>query len=240
MSAKSIAKLMELKGLTEDQVRIELAAKQSLKDNINDYLDEKNVWISFNDLLSVSKRYHFNKGEEITERGLKIMLSRMRDTAEIFRSDNSGYWWSTVTSDAKDFPTTAIPSEWKPKKAKVGNGGNGLGVRGKRATSADKFYFTILNAIVRGDKVPDSTIEMARLEYANLLSIQFGRKAKLEDIQSWLKAGETARLARKEVISEDLLSEDEDQEIDNKLLAAALMEDDSVSEVDNDSETEEE
>lgn len=239
MSAKSIAKLMELKGLTEDQVRIELAAKQSLKDNINDYLDEKNVWISFNDLLSVSKRYHFNKGEEITERGLKIMLSRMRDTAEIFRSDNSGYWWSTVTSDAKDFPTTAIPSEWKPaKKVKGSNGGNGLGVRGKRATSADKFYFTILNAIVRGDKVPDSTIEMARLEYANLLSIQFGGKATLENIQSWLKAGETARLSRKEAVSEDLLTEDEDQEIDNKLLAAALMEDDSDNEVETETEEE--
>ncbi len=241
MSVKNIAKLMAAKGLTEDQVRRDIASKKSLKDNINDFLDEKNNWVSFNDLLSASKRWNFNKGEEITERGLKIMLSRMRDTAEIFRSDDSGFWWTTVTSDATTFPVTAIPSEWKGAKKQNKSSGNGLGVRGKRASSPDKFYFTILNALNRGDKVPESTIKMARLDYANILSIQLGGTVKLDELVNGLIKGESQRIntSTGSVVPE--LTEEDDKELE-AILASAAFEDETDNESDEseDNSTEEE
>lgn len=262
MSSKNVAKLMEIRGLSEIEVRTELALKKALKDNINDYLDEKNEWISFDELLKVSGLYNFNKGGEITERGLKIMLARMRDQNEIFKSDNSGYWWTTITSDAKSIPVTAIPAEWKPsKKIDKVNGNGGLGVRGKRATSADKFYNTVLNARLRSDRVPEKTLNMARIEYANFLAIQFGNKASIESISDLLKAGELIRFNaenakptfiglseedEKELDNLNLEEEDEkeldnlnleeEEDLDDLLLKAALVENDDNEEVNSSDE----
>lgn len=235
MSNKNIAKLMEIRGLSETQIRTEIASKKSLKDNVNDYLDEKDVWVSFTDILKVAKLYGFNKGEEITERGLKIMLARMRDTAEIFRSDNSGYWWTTITSSATILPVSAIPADWTPTK-KVNKSPNSLGIRGKRATSPDKFYTTVLNSLVRGDKVRDTTLTMARTEYANTLSLQFGGKVSITDIERWLQFGENQRLTVKSTTDAVVLDDEENSEIDEMLENAALLE--SEDEADDGEEAE--
>ena len=56
MSNKNIAKLMEIRGLSESQVRTEIASKKSLKDNVNDYLDEKDAWVSFTEILDVARK----------------------------------------------------------------------------------------------------------------------------------------------------------------------------------------
>lgn len=239
MSNKNIAKLMEIRGLSENQIRTELASKKSLKDNVNDLLDERDVWVSFADILKAAKLYSFNKGEDITERGLKIMLARMRDTAEIFRSDNSGYWWTTITSSATTLPTTAIPADWTPTK-KVNKSTNSLGIRGKRATSPDKFYTTVLNSLARGDNVRETTLVMARTEYANTLSLQFGGKVSIQDIERWLQFGENQKLAVKSTSDAVTLSDDEDSEVDEMLKNAALLEsdDDDSEEVDDSEDSE--
>ena len=84
--------------------------KTSLKENLEKYFEDI-AWENYPNLLKIANENKWNCGEGVTERGLKIVLSKLQNNGKLFASSSKWAWSKSQSEVSRTTPRSFVWSQ---------------------------------------------------------------------------------------------------------------------------------